>query len=82
MPNRLQAFFAAIIPGAGHWVRGEERAAFLWCLFIVTGYAALVLPGLFLHALSFLDVALRPIALPEPERYGELSVEIRWGPEE
>jgi TM2 domain-containing membrane protein YozV len=45
----VAAVLSLVIPGAGQMYKGEVAKGLIWLLFIVLGYALVVIPGLVLH---------------------------------
>ncbi len=48
----IAAVLGVLIPGLGHVYAGRLLAGALWFLVVSFGYAAILVPGLLLHAIS------------------------------
>ena len=56
-----------IIPGAGHLYLRRWLAALIWFVLALAAYSSFLVPGLILHALCLLSLALvRPRSLTAP----------------
>lgn len=53
----IAAVLSLIIPGAGQMYKGQVGNGLLWLIFVVIGYAVLVIPGLFLHLFCIIGAA-------------------------
>lgn len=45
----IAALLSLIIPGAGQMYAGQIGVGLLWFIFVIVGYALLIVPGLILH---------------------------------
>ena len=53
----VAAVLSLIIPGAGQMYKGSVGGGLLWLLFVVIGYAMMVVPGLILHLICIVNAA-------------------------
>src|SRR5262249_52803913 len=64
----LAAALSVILPGAGHFYSGRERAGLFWMCGTFLGYLCLILPGVILHLLCIVSAARGPHAHDPLER--------------
>ena len=55
----LAGVLSFVLPGAGQLYRGKVGRGFAWMFFVVVGYMALIVPGLFLHGLCIHNAVTR-----------------------
>lgn len=53
----MAAVLSLVIPGAGQMYKGQVWNGIVWLIFVVIGYAAFVVPGLFLHLFCIIVAA-------------------------
>jgi TM2 domain-containing membrane protein YozV len=53
----VAAVLSLVIPGAGQMYKGSVFSGLLWLLFVVIGYALMVIPGLILHIICIVSAA-------------------------
>lgn len=53
----IAAVLSLVIPGAGQMYKGQVGNGIVWLIFVVIGYMALLVPGLFLHLFCILGAA-------------------------
>lgn len=53
-----RAFFLSVIPGLGHWYKGQRKRAFGWLLMVWLAYAAGAGLGLLIHFICALNAGL------------------------
>jgi len=80
----VAAVLSLVIPGAGQMYKGQVGNGLAWLVFVVLGYLALIVPGLFLHMLCIFGAASgnpyeaqRSIGGPKapPAAYGHVGVQ-------
>ena len=77
----VAAVLSLVIPGAGQMYKGSIGGGLCWLLFVVIGYALMVVPGLILHLIcivntasgnatsSSVGLATSPVQIPEDYRF-------------
>jgi hypothetical protein len=53
----VAAVLSFVIPGLGQIYKGQVLNGLVWLVFVVVGYAAFILPGLFLHLCCIIGAA-------------------------
>ena|SRR5215831_21186347 len=53
----IAAILSLVIPGTGQMYRGAIGQGILWLIFVATGYAMFIVPGLLLHLFCILNAA-------------------------
>lgn len=53
----VAAVLSLVIPGAGQMYKGKVGSGLLWLIFVIIGYAAMIVPGVILHLICIFNAA-------------------------